>query len=192
MHLPARSPLFRVAPLIACAVTRGLGLRGHIALVCNVLRLTAASQPPSQYLPSLLLSHQQWQDFQPRLKQDTMQQAVYGIDALMSSSALSRPPPHVGPLSAVDTNDATGRQNRSRPRPTDIELGSVCTSPTRETNPVPMATMWHGEGTRNPRPFVRPPSCSHPSSSVVRIFFSQTRLRSALRTARCCQRSGRS
>jgi hypothetical protein len=107
------------------------GARGHIQLICNMLRLTAASQTPSQYVPSMLASHHQWPLFLPRLRADTMQQAVYGIDGLMTNPTLTRPPPHVGPLPPPDAASSPGSGGPARQPPdltyTSIDLGSVCT-----------------------------------------------------------------
>jgi hypothetical protein len=44
------------------------GLRGYIILMANYMRLTADTQPPSEYLRSFLVSHTNWKEFLPLLR----------------------------------------------------------------------------------------------------------------------------
>ena len=112
------------------------GLRGHIALLCNILRLTADAQAPDQFVPQMLHSHHQWNEFLPRLRKDTMDQVVDGIDTLMAHNPeLERPVPHVGPANAIDGDPEILKSAAQLLRNDDIDLGSVCMGAARPPGP---------------------------------------------------------
>lgn len=72
------------------------GCHGYILLFCNILRLSADSQPLSEYLPSMLESHHLWQQFIEVLRSDTQAQIMFNPE--LEDATFQRPPPHVGPM----------------------------------------------------------------------------------------------
>jgi hypothetical protein len=68
------------------------GLRSYIILMGNYVRLTADAQPPSEYLKSFLISHIQWKEFVPLLKDDTIKQFVTDFPAPSGGHPISLSP----------------------------------------------------------------------------------------------------
>jgi len=97
------------------------GCHGYIMLICNVLRLTADSQRPTDYIPSMLVSHHGWNEFLPKLRADTMVQVEITVE---DDPAFQRPLPHVGPLTITQENDDMISFLARILKPGDIDLGS--------------------------------------------------------------------
>jgi hypothetical protein len=102
---------------------KNIGCRGYIILICNVLRLTCDSQKPSDYIPTMLLSHHTWKDFEPKLRADTMAQVELTVE---DDPTFQRPLPHVGPLSITQENDDMISFLARILKAGDIDLGSQC------------------------------------------------------------------
>jgi len=48
--------------------TETSGNKGYVLLICNMIRLTADTQAPGEFIPSMLSSHHQWLEFTPVLR----------------------------------------------------------------------------------------------------------------------------
>ena len=56
------------------ALKESNGLRGHILLILNYIRLLADTQDPSDYIPQVLSSSAEWKTFLPTLQRETSKQ----------------------------------------------------------------------------------------------------------------------
>lgn len=74
------------------STSKDSGLRSYIILMGNYVRLTADAQPPSEYLKSFLVSHVQWKEFVPLLKEDTIKQFVTAFPAPSGGHPISLSP----------------------------------------------------------------------------------------------------
>jgi len=95
------------------------GLRGFILLMCNYLRLTYDTLAPSAYLKNFLSSHEQWKEFVPVLRNETIRQMVTNYAAPVGG--------HINPFAIHDTFGMYSSATKCRvitPEQVDIDLGS--------------------------------------------------------------------
>jgi len=87
--------------------------------MCNYLRLTADTLAPSAYLKNFLSSHEQWKEFVPVLRDETIRQMVTNYAAPVGG--------HINPFAIHDTFGMYSSATKCRaitPDQVDIDLGS--------------------------------------------------------------------
>jgi len=98
------------------------GLRSYIIQMSNYVRLTVDTLPPSEFIKSFIISHAQWKEFLPLLREDTIRQFTTDFPAPSGGHPLS-----VSPFAGIEgfsLFNSVAALKPITPDDVDIDLGS--------------------------------------------------------------------